>query len=140
MKLASLPLALLLGLALAIPASAATTPFTGEWIGTDPAPPDGDGSTVHLYVTGGPQAKITFTDEFGTICEHEESPVAFFTSTLVGLVSGDTLDARFVAARCGPVPLSFLRGNGASWTLDDQGNADPGDDTLWDGSVLWQRV
>lgn len=140
MKFLSLPLAIVLGLVLVMPAFGATTAFTGEWVGSDPAPPDGDGSTVHLYITGGTQAKITFTDEFGTVCVNAESPVTFFTSTAVGVVSGDTLDATFVSARCGPVPLMFLRGVPLSLTLDDQNNADPSDDTLWDGSVLWHRV
>lgn len=77
MRLLALPLGVLLGLVLVVPAFGATTAFTGEWIGNDPAPPDGDGSVVHLYVTGGTHAKITFTDDFGTVCEHEESPVTF---------------------------------------------------------------
>ena len=65
MKLLSVPIALVLGLLLVLPASAASTPFAGEWIGNDPAPPDGDGSTVHLYITAGDdQVKITFTDDF----------------------------------------------------------------------------
>ena len=140
MRLLSLPLAIVLGLVLVVPASAATTAFTGEWIGNDPGPPDGDGSVVHLYITGGTHAKITFTDEFGTVCEHEGSPVTLFTSTLVGEVSGDTLLARFVAARCGPVPVNFLRGGSALYVLDDQGNSNPADDTLSDGLVTWHRV
>ena len=143
MKVLSLPLALLIGLVMAVPAFGATTAFTGEWVGNDPQPPDGDGSTVHLYITGGPQAKITFVDEFGTICEDAESPVTTFTSTLVGQVDPDVsnvLVARFVAARCGPVPLQFLRGALAIYALDDNGNADPSDDTLDDGLVIWHRV
>ena len=140
MKLLSLPLALLLGLVVAVPAFGATTAFTGEWIGNDPQPPNGDGSTVHLYITGGTQGKITFVDDFGTICEHVGSPVTTFTSTLVGEVDGDALVARFVAARCGPVPIMVLRGAPAAYLLDDQGNANPADDTLYDGLVLWHRV
>ena len=50
----ALPLALMVGLLVSGAASAAsTTAFTGEWIGNDPAAPAGDGSVVHLYVTGG---------------------------------------------------------------------------------------
>ena len=140
MKRLSLPIAMVLGLILVTPTFGATTAFTGEWIGTDPAPPDGDGSTVHLYVTGGTHAKLTLTDEFGTVCVLAESEETFFTSTLVGVVSGDTLDATIVAARCGTVPLKFLQGSSLSFELDDQGNANPADDTLSDGSVDWQRV
>lgn len=62
------------------------------------------------------------------------------TSTLVGEVSGDTLLARFVAARCGPVPVTFLRGGLSLYELDDQNNSDPPDDTLFDGLTLWHRV
>ena len=143
MKLLSLPLALLLGLVMAVPAFGATTAFTGEWIGNDPQPPDGDGSTVHLYISGGTQAKISFIDEFGTICQDAGSPVTTFTSTLVGQVDPDVsnvLVARFVAARCGTVPLQELRGVVAIYALDDKGNADPSDDTLYDGLVTWHRV
>jgi hypothetical protein len=140
MKRLSLPLGIVLGLVLAAPVSAATTAFTGEWIGNDPAPPDGDGSVVHVSISGGTRAQITFTDEFGTICVHNGSPVTEFTSTLVGVVNGDTLDARFTSARCGPVPLLFLRGVPQTWTLDDQGNTDPSDDTIWDGFATWHRA
>ena len=135
--------ALLLGLFVAAPgvqAAPAATAFTGEWIGEDPAPPDGDGSTVHLFVSGGDHPRVEFTDEFGTVCENEGSPVTVFSSMLRGFVDGDTLYAQFNVAKCGPVALTFLTGEQASWTLDDQGNGDPADDTLSDGSVVWQRV
>ena len=81
-----------------------------------------------------------FTDEFGTVCVNFGSPVTFFTSLLRGFVDGDTLYAQFNIARCGPVPLPFLTGELAIWTLNDQGNADPTDDTLFDGFVTWLRV
>ena len=82
MKRLSLVLgALLLGLFVAAPtvqAAPAATAFTGEWIGEDPAPPDGDGSTVHLFVSGGDHPRVEFTDEFGTVCEDVGSPVTVF--------------------------------------------------------------
>ena len=134
--------ALLLGLFVAAPgvqAAPAATAFTGEWIGEDPAPPDGDGSTVHLFVAGGDHPRVEFTDEFGTVCEDVGSPVTVFSSMLRGFVDGNTLFALFNVAKCGPVTIKFLTGEPAIWTLDDQGNADPADDTLFDGSVVWHR-
>jgi hypothetical protein len=131
---------LVLGLAVPAEATPATTPFTGTWIGQDPAPPDGDGSTVHLTITGGSHPAIQFTDDFGSVCVNEGSPVTEFTSRLTGRVDGSTLDATFRNARCGPVVLRFLLGEGASWQLDDGGNDSPADDTLFDGSVLWSRA
>src|SRR6186713_2920465 len=112
MRHLSLPLALVLGLLVASSVSAGgKTAFTGEWIGNDPAPPDGDGSVVHLYITGGTHAQLTFTDEYGTVCINHGSSDPFFTSTLTGEVSKDMLVATFRTARCGSVPLQFLRGN-----------------------------
>jgi len=132
----------LLGLLLLAPAAQAvppTTPFTGTWIGQDPAPPDGDGSTVHLVITGGSTARITFTDEFGSVCVNEGASETFFRSFLTGKVNGDTLNARFKSAKCGTLVVGFLLGESFSWQYSDNGTANPADDTLWDGSVLWTR-
>jgi hypothetical protein len=133
----------LLAFAFAVPAAMAarsTSAFTGEWIGRDPAPPDGDGSTVHLYVSGGDRPNIVFTDEYATVCVNSGARTPFFTSLLSGYVDGNVLWGRFNVAKCGPLTLTFLRGAISGWALDDQGNSDPSDDTLWDGSVLWTRV
>jgi hypothetical protein len=141
MRRLSIPLALIVGLLVSGAASAAgTTAFTGEWIGNDPAPPSGDGSVVHLYITGGTQAKLTLTDELGSVCINAGSSDPFFTSTITGEVAGDYLFGTFHSARCGTVPLLFLRGEGYLLVLDDQGNDDPSDDTLDDGSVTWHRA
>jgi hypothetical protein len=142
-RLAIVPIVGLTVLALAaapVQATPPTTPFTGTWTGQDPAPPDGDGSTVHLVIKGESNTVIEFTDELGTVCLNVGSPVTEFTSLLTGRVDGSTLDATFRSARCGPVVLRFLLGHGASWELDDGGNDDPADDTLFDGSVLWSRA
>ena len=139
----SIPLALIVGLLMSGAASAAsTTAFTGEWIGNDPAPPDGDGSVVHLYITGGTQAKITYTDEFGSVCVNAGSPVTSFTSTITGEVVKDMLVGTFRSAHCGPVPLQFLRGETMLLFLDRGATDDPADDTLDDpfGGVTWHRV
>lgn len=126
----------------AIPAVSAApppTPFNGTWIGNDPAPPNGDGSTVHLIIEGGTQVRVTFTDELGSVCVNQGASVTFFTSFLTGSVSGDTLEATFRKAKCGSLVLQFLLGEPFTLWYDDMGNSDPGDDVLWDGSVLWSR-
>lgn|GEM_PF-4059253 len=115
------------------------TPFTGTWVGRDPAPPDGDGSALLLIVGSGPRPAITFNDDFGTVCVNEGSPVTEFTSLLKGQVRDDAMRGRFVAASCGPVELDFLVGLRQLWSYRDNGTSDPADDTLWDGSVLWSR-
>lgn len=137
-----LPIVGLLVLALAAPAQATppTTPFTGAWIGHDPAPPDGDGSIVHLVINGGTHATIKFTDDFGTVCVNEGSSVTEFTSRLTGHVNGSMLNATFRSARCGPVVVRFLLGQSFSLQFDDGGNDNPADDTLFDGSVVWSRA
>jgi len=147
MRRLALPIAMALALGLLVTgtvSAAGTTSFTGEWIGNDPAPPDGDGSTVHLYISGGTHPQLTFTDEYGTVCDHVGSTNHFFVSQLTGTVYDDqVLLATFRSARCGTVPVRFLQGNaGASglYILDNQGNDDPSDDTLDDGSVTWHRV
>lgn len=128
------------GVAPHVQGTPATTPFTGRWIGHDPAPPDGDGSWVHLVVKGGLNPAIEFTDDFGSVCVNVGSPVTEFTSRLTGRVDGSTLDATFKNARCGSVVLQFLLGASLSLQLDDGGNDDPSDDMLFDGSVLWSRA
>ena len=142
MRRLALPLALVLGLLVAGSVSAAgKTAFTGKWIGNDPAPPDGDGSVVRLDISGGTHPNIKFTDDFGTICVNVGSPVTYFNSNLTGTVyDGNVLVAKFQSAHCGPVPLKFLKGEIGVWELDDQGNSDPSDDTLYDGSVTWSRA
>lgn len=132
----------MLGVLVAAPAAQAARPatqFTGTWIGNDPPPPDGDGSTVHLVISAGTNPSLIFTDEFGSVCVNEGATVTFFRSSLTGSVDGDTLTARFKNAKCGNVVIGFLIGLRAVYEYDDNGTDDPSDDTLWDGSVLWQR-
>jgi len=132
----------LLVLVLLAPAAQAEPPsslFAGDWIGSDPAPPDGDGSTVHLHITGGPSVRIAFSDEFGTVCVNEGASETFFWSTLAGRVHGNYLIASFKIAKCGSTVIGFLRGETVVYEYDDNGTTDLGDDTLWDGFVLWHR-
>lgn len=141
-RLSSAAALAVLGLALLVPVAQAEptlSPFAGTWIGSDPPPPNGDGSTVHLDITGGPRARILFTDEFGTVCVNEGASGTFFSSVLVGRVDGDYLIATFKTAMCGPTVISFLRGETFEYEYDDNGTLDPSDDTLFDGSVLWHR-
>lgn len=127
-------------LAPSVHAAAPSSPFTGEWIGADPAPPDGDGSVLHLVIGPGPRPAISFVDEFGSVCVNFGSPVTVFDSRLTGVVDGDLLWATFRTARCGPVPLLFLTGEPVLYELDDQGNADPADDVLFDGFTSFTRA
>lgn len=133
----------LVGFVLVVPAAQAEptpSPFAGAWIGSDPPYPDGDGSTVHLDITRGPSARIAFTDEFGTVCENEGASETFFSSILTGRVQGDRLIATFKIARCGGTIIRFLQGETVVYEYDDNGTPDlSNDDTLFDGSVLWER-
>jgi hypothetical protein len=135
-------IAILTGLlsAPAVLAAGPSTAFSGEWIGQDPAPPRGDGSTVHLSIKGGTDVQITFVDDFGTICVDEGSPVTVFTSRLDGSVEGNVLTATFRWAKCGPLSLGFLTGATAVYELNVRNPNTPADDTLWDGFVLWHRA
>lgn len=92
-----------------------------------------------LIVGSGPRPAITYGDDFGTVCVNAGSPVTEFTSLLKGQVRGDMMRGRFVSATCGPVVIDFLIGSTVFWTYRDNGTADPADDTLWDGSILWSR-
>ena len=142
MRRLALPLGLVLGLVVAGAASGASTSrFGGEWVGNDPAPPDGDGSVVHLSITGGMHPNLKFTDEFGTVCVNVGSPDTAFSSTLTGEVSKDLLVAFFRSARCGSVPLQFLRGQHMVLYYSTEGTDDPSDDTVYDafGDVTFYR-
>jgi hypothetical protein len=117
------------------------TAFTGDWVGNDPAPPVGDGSRLHLNISGGTHANIKFTDDFGTVCVHAGASDTVFRSTLTGTVyDGDVMVATFRSAHCGNVPIKFLHGETVIYELDDQGNNNPADDTFFDGSVTWFRA
>jgi len=121
--------------------AAATSPsFTGSWIDYDTLPPDGDGSTLYLVVKGGDNARIDFQDNWGTICWNAGSEDLWFSSTLRGTVSGNTMTAVFSSASCGHMHLAWMKGHTLTWTLDTKGNADPSDDTLWDGFASYSRA
>lgn len=118
-----------------------SSPFSGTWMGFDVSPLlGGDGSTQHLLVKGGNNARIDYEDEFGSVCWDAGSTDYWFSSTLSGDVTGNTLTGVFKSAKCGHLSLGWMRGDIHVWTLDDKGNSDPADDTLWDGYVSWFRV
>jgi hypothetical protein len=123
----------LLCLLVAAPAvqAAKPTPFAGAWTGNDPAPPDGDGSLMYLFISGGANAHILFIDTFGTICVNNDAPTTLFVGSLKGTVTGDTLAASFKWARCGPV---FLDVDPITWTYDSTS------DTISDSIVTWHRL
>jgi hypothetical protein len=125
----------------AVQAAPASTSFSGTWMGEDPPVVDGgDGSMNHLVVKGGTNARIDFQDEFGSICWDAGSTDFWFSSSLSGSVSGNTMTGTFKNAKCGHVSLGWLRGTPHTWTLDEHDPANPADDTLWDGYVTWRRV
>ena len=131
----------MLVMASAVQAGAPSTSFNGTWMGDDPpATAGGDGSTNHLVVKGGANARVDFQDEFGSVCWDVSSTDFWFSSTLSGSVSGNTMVAVFKSAKCGHVSVSWMRGTTHTWTLDNKGTNDPADDTLWDGYVTWHRV
>ena len=137
----TLAVALALGMLVAGSVSAANTNLlVGDWIGNDPAPPDGDGSVVRLSIRGSDHPQVTFTDEYGTVCENLGSPVTEFRATLTGFMAKSLLIATFRTAQCGPVAVRFLQGERMFLQHSTNGTEDPSDDTLDDGSVIWHRA
>ncbi|MEX0625700.1 MAG: hypothetical protein WD402_04065 [Chloroflexota bacterium] len=135
----TLALLTLLATASAVQAAPPSSPFTGTWLGQDTLPPAGDGSMQHLVVKGGSSARIDYQDEFGQVCWDAGSTDFWFSSTLRGTVSGNTMTGVFKSARCGHLSLTFMKGQSMVWTFDPHG-AGAADDTLFDGVVTWRRV
>jgi hypothetical protein len=124
----------------AVQAGPPSSPFSGSWIGHEPDPPAGDSSTVYLVVKGGDSPRIDYQDNWGTVC-YQLDPAGnlWFSSSLTGTVSGNTMTGVFKSAKCGHVDLGW-KGFSMRWWFDDHQNADPSDDTLFDGVVSWSRV
>jgi hypothetical protein len=136
-RLLALTVGLCLALTIVMPAVAApTSPFTGTWISHDPAPPTSDGSTLHLDIQGGMQARINFIDEYASVCFRAGLPT-YYTARGKGTVSGDTLNATWQWAKCGN--KKFTATPAVTYVYDDLETANPADDTLWDGRVVWTR-
>jgi hypothetical protein len=131
----------LLATAPVVQAAAPSTQFSGSWIGHEPVAPFGDGSTVYLEVRGGDRPRLDFQDNWGTVCYNlDPTGDLWFSSSLNGTVSDTTLTGTFKSASCGHVRLTSWKGQTHTWTLDTLGNADPSDDTLWDGLVTYARA
>ena len=116
----------LLGLLVAAPvvhAAPPTSGFTGHWEGVDPL----DGSNLDAYFFGGSSAQmqIVYTDDGASVT----CGGASFTSFLTGRIDGSELSSTMRWARCGTVNLQF-GGFEITWTLDDQGDADPSNDVV----------
>lgn len=116
----------LLGLLVAAPvvqAAPPTSAFTGHWEAVDPI----DGSNLDAYFFGGSRAQmqILYTDDGAPVTCGDAS----FTSFLTGTIDGSELSSTMRWARCGTVNLHF-GGFEVTWTLDDQGDADPSNDVV----------
>ena len=114
--------------------AAPRSPFEGAWSSTDPV----DGSTQHLYVTGGSKVQMTYVDEYGTTCLEIGAPTLVFTGNLTGRSQGDELIAWFKQGGCGPV-LVINASIHFAWTF----HYDAATDTLFgaieDGPATWYR-
>ena len=118
----------LLGLLVAVPvvqAAKATSPFNGHWVGTDLL----DGSNLDAFISGGNHAQILYTDDVATqACEGSSDQS--FTSFLTATIDGDDLNSTMRWANCGGTSHLFFNGFTITWTLDDQGDANPSNDVL----------
>jgi hypothetical protein len=131
----------LVGLLVAAPAvlgAPSSSPFAGKWSGFDAAPPVGDGSTEYLEVKGGGRVQVAFDDDFSTDCVNAGAADFWLSESLSGSVTGTTMTAAIKSAKCGHMSLPW-KGGTRTWTFNDNGTADPSDDTLWDGVTTWSR-
>lgn len=116
-----------------------SSPFAGKWTGFDPAQPLGDGSTVYLEVKGGAShPQVAFDDDFSTDCFAAGSTDYWLSASLSGSLDGTNMTGTFKSAKCGQTVLPW-KGTTHTWTFNDNGTADPSDDTLWDGVTTWSR-
>jgi hypothetical protein len=129
MKRVSVLVVAFLALLVAAPvvqAAAPTSAFIGQWEADDPF----DGSNLVAYFFGGSSAQmqILYTDDGAPITCGDPSN-QFFTGFLTGSIDGSELSSTMRWARCGTVNLHF-NGLEITWTVDDQGDADPSNDVL----------
>jgi hypothetical protein len=125
----------------AVQAAPPSTEFSGTWIGYDtPRDLGGDGSTEHLVVNGGDNARIDYQDEFGQACSDANADDFWLSTDLRGTVDGDVMTGFFKSAKCGHMALTDWKGLPMVWTFDPGATDDPADDTLFDGVVTWSRV
>ena len=133
----------LVGLLVAAPSvmgAQQSSPFAGKWTGFDTLPAaGGDGSTEYLEVKGGAaHPQVSFDDDFSTDCFDAGAVDFWLSASLSADVTGATMTGTFKSAKCGRLVLPW-KGVTRVWTFNDQGTADPSDDTLWDGVTTWSR-
>jgi hypothetical protein len=124
----------------AVQAGPVTSPFDGTWTGDEPLPPTGDGSTYFLTIKGGSNLSIDFEDEFSTPCFDAGATDFWFTGTLRGTASGNTLTGTYRSAKCGHMSLPGVKGTTHTWTYSGGATSGPSDDTLSDGFVTFHRM
>ena len=117
----------LLAAAPAVQAAAPTSAFTGHWEAEDPL--DGSDLDVFFFGGNGAQMQILYTDAGAPFTCGDPSN-QFFTSFLTGRIDGNDLSSTMRWARCGTVHLGDFAGFELTWTLDDQGDADPSNDIV----------
>jgi hypothetical protein len=132
--LATSLLALMTMLGATTVSAAPRSPFEGAWTSTDP----GDGSTQHLYVTGGTNVHMLYVDEFGTTCVNHGAPTDVFTGRLTGHVDGDELLAWFKQGGCGPI-LIINASMRVGWSLQYDQSTDTMYGPVEDGAATWYR-
>ena len=115
-------------------AAAAPSAFEGAWSSTDPV----DGSTQHLYVTGGRNVQIIYVDELGTTCVELDAPTVVFIGRLTGHIEGNELSAWFKQGGCGPVQAinASIR---FRWTFEYDQCTDTLFGAVEDGPATWHR-
>jgi hypothetical protein len=116
----------LLGLLLtasAVQAARPTNGFNGHWAGPDP----GDGSNLDVYIVGGDQVQMLYTDDEATSACAGRADQAW-TAFLTGTVEGNDLNSTIRWAKCGRTPSGA--GFNITWTLNDRGDGDASNDSL----------
>lgn len=132
--LAIVMIALISMLGVQAASAAARSAFEGAWSSTDPV----DGSTQHLYVTGGTNVQMTYVDEHGTTCVEIGAPTVVFTGRLTGRIQGDDLFAWFKQGGCGQV-LVINASIRFAWTFHYDQATDTMFGAIEDGPATWYR-
>ncbi len=118
--------------AMAAPAGAAPSPFTGAWTAVDI-----DGSDMRMAIGGGPSPRVLLIDYGASVCGLDDSGVPLYAARVTGraTIEGDVLSAD-LDVYCHARPTFFLGTfPGAEYTYD------AGTDTLLDGiGVVWSRA
>lgn len=107
---------LVLVLALAMPAAAGSSGFTGAWDSIDV-----DGSYQQLFIGGGTAGvRVQYLDHGATLCHRLGAPNGIATIHATGTVEGSTLTVSFAAIRCGGGIVFDTPGGGWTFTHDSE--------------------